>query len=100
MHVRIQVGEPRFSLQRIHAPDLKKALTSDPQALTAMGGYYTARTQPVDMWIDSAKKQRLEAAASSGTVQALLNHRSAAVFDWMSGTIMRTDQRYRSCKVV
>ena len=29
--------------------DLKKALTSDPQALTAMGGYYTARTQRVDM---------------------------------------------------
>ena len=27
--------------------DLRKALTSDPQAL--MGGYYTARTQRVDM---------------------------------------------------
>ncbi len=29
--------------------DLKKALTSDPQALTAWEGYYTARTQRVDM---------------------------------------------------
>ena len=29
--------------------DLKKALTSDPQAFNSMGGYYTARTQRVDM---------------------------------------------------
>jgi len=29
--------------------DLKRALASDPQGINSMGGYYTARTQRVDM---------------------------------------------------
>jgi hypothetical protein len=36
-----------------------------------MGGYYTARAQRVDMLDSQLKKQRLEAAGSSGAVQAL-----------------------------
>jgi hypothetical protein len=44
-----------------------------------MGGYYTARTQRVDMLESQLKKQKLEAAGSSGAVQALRMENDAPV---------------------
>ena len=51
--------------------DLKKALTSDPQALTAWEDITPLARNEWICWIESAKKAELEAAGSSGDVRAL-----------------------------
>jgi hypothetical protein len=59
--------------------DLKKALTSDPQALTAWEDLTPLARNEWICWIESSKKQKLEAAGSSGAVQALRMENDAPV---------------------
>ena len=51
--------------------DLKKALTSDPKALTAWEDITPLARNEWICWIESAKKAETRGAGSSGDVQAL-----------------------------
>ena len=59
--------------------DLRKALTSDPQVLTAWEDITPIARNEWICWIESVKKQKLEAAGSSGAVQALRMENDAPV---------------------
>ena len=59
--------------------DLRKALTSDPQALRAWEDITPLARNEWICWVESAKKRKLEAAGSSGAVQALRMENDAPV---------------------
>jgi uncharacterized protein YdeI (YjbR/CyaY-like superfamily) len=68
------MSQKKISSGMVHEvpADLKKALTSDPQALTAWEDITPLARNEWICWIESAKKAELEAAGSSGAVQALI----------------------------
>src|ERR1700693_2643070 len=59
--------------------DLKKALTSDPQALAAWRILHRSHATSGYVGLSQLKKQKLEAAGSSGAVQALRMENDAPV---------------------
>jgi hypothetical protein len=59
--------------------DLKRALTSDPQALTAWEDITPLARNEWICWIESAKKAETRAAGSSGAAQALRMENDAPV---------------------
>src|SRR5437764_4170319 len=75
--------------------DLKKALTYDPQALTAWEDITPLARNEWICWIESAKKQKLEAAGSSGAVQALRMENDAPVVVHVSLAAL---PRWRRCR--